>query len=616
MLTESALAALAANVLAERKDEISGLAATLLKHGYIKAKVRLDGVFARYLEATSSRLSRSRSMIFKEEPRYLYDFYVPLDFTSRSIRLVAPTYSNLTAQSNRVLIIGTGGSGKSTFLRHVFLTCLQARNRIPIFVELRDINATKITLPQAILDCLKIGRVDGDPTLVEEMLKTDRFAILLDGVDELDSELQGKVLKEIDVMSQKHPSTDWIVSSRPMDELLSLKQFTQFTTEPLSLDKAVELVNKLGIDHTLAEKFTEELRSSLYEKHETFLSNPLLLSIMLLTYRDNASIPSSLHLFFEQAFYALFNKHDASKGQYERPFKSGLNATDFATSVSAFCIVTYLNRLFSLNESQINKAIEESTKLTKLSVSPPGFKHDLVMGICLLVKDGTTYSFLHRSFQEYFAAVFLNNLESNNRSKLVYDLCLRQRRDLLMSLLWGINRRLIEDTVIVPVLRDLKQAIKYRRGAKAPLLRFMKIMSDEIYVSSHDFPGGSNKPMLTISKDVSDSNRPTDNFREVAAFCYRYYSAVDWGMEPKQVNVEDELIKLSKSMAPADALYDRLFHIQTKKLATNAQIFLILAKSSFVGAPRLDLLMTLLDKLESEHQDIRRASADLLSLRL
>ncbi len=62
-------------------------------------------------------------------------------------------------------------------------------------------------------------------------------------------------------------------------------QFEELYSNPLSKEQALSLIKKIEYDQNIKEKFYKELDEYLYDKYETFASNPLLLTIMLLTFR-------------------------------------------------------------------------------------------------------------------------------------------------------------------------------------------------------------------------------------------------------------------------------------------------------------------------------------------
>ena len=121
--------------------------------------------------------------------------------------------------------------------------------------------------------------------------------------------------------------------------------------------QALELVEKLNFrpdDPSIKEKFYEELNSRLYETHNDFARNPLLLTIMLMTYEQYAEVPSKMHIFYQEAYATLSQKHDASKGAYKRALRTGLTADRFADYFAEFCAKTYLQEKFELTRSEID----------------------------------------------------------------------------------------------------------------------------------------------------------------------------------------------------------------------------------------------------------------------
>lgn len=97
----------------------------------------------------------------------------------------------------------------------------------------------------------------------------------------------------------------------------------------MNKQQALNLVKKLEFDEVVKDTFYKELDRTLYDKYESFASNPLLLNIMLLTFQKHASIPERLNDFYDEAFVTLFNVHDATKDSYVRDIRSGLGCEDF-----------------------------------------------------------------------------------------------------------------------------------------------------------------------------------------------------------------------------------------------------------------------------------------------
>lgn len=67
-----------------------------------------------------------------------------------------------------------------------------------------------------------------------------------------------------------------------------------------------------------------------------------------MTYEAGASIPNNLTDFYNQAFYTLYQRHDASKSGYKRELKAKLTPEEFRN------ILAYIGLKHSLKEKQIS----------------------------------------------------------------------------------------------------------------------------------------------------------------------------------------------------------------------------------------------------------------------
>ena len=57
----------------------------------------------------------------------------------------------------------------------------------------------------------------------------------------------------------------------------------------------------------LKDKFQIDLEKSLYDEHREFAENPLLLTIMLMTYKNHSNIPVKMHKFYSKAYDTLLS---------------------------------------------------------------------------------------------------------------------------------------------------------------------------------------------------------------------------------------------------------------------------------------------------------------------
>lgn len=369
----------------------------------------------------------------------------------------------ISSENPLCVITGSGGSGKSMLMRHLFIDLILDRKKVPVFLELRELNQTNQSIVEFIQETLHSNYFRLDNDYIAKAMRAGHFAFLFDGFDELALESRRVISRQLLQLAKKFDKNYIFVSSRPDDEFSRWNDFTVFETNALTLNQACELVEKLPFDNDLKSKFLGDLRKSLYENHSSFLSNPLLLSIMLLTYGQSADIPNKLNVFYNQAYEALFQRHDALKGAFQRERSCDLDIQDFAKVFSAFSIQTYDKRVFQMSRSDALTFLEKSKRILSIDFSSEDYLKDVQQAVCLLVEDGLAIIFSHRSFQEYFVAKFIQSSKPEVQAKLIDKYSENIGVDSVMDLLYEISPELVERVYIIPKLEDLAKRIGVKK---------------------------------------------------------------------------------------------------------------------------------------------------------
>lgn len=138
---------------------------------------------------------------------------------------------------------------------------------------------------------------------------------------------------------------------------------------------------------------------------------------VILTFQTYATIPEKKNLFYRQVFDALFSQHDSmSKLAFVREKQSGLNKEQIETVLKLFSFLSYYEEKFNFDYEYIaNKFDQIKSRKKDLVFDNQKLINDLQIAIGILNKDGSDFTFPHRSLQEYFAANYVSSLGLNNK---------------------------------------------------------------------------------------------------------------------------------------------------------------------------------------------------------
>ena len=439
--------------------------ANKLKITYNEVKIDLEIPFQAYLTNSYEKYSKIKTIIYGIEPKKLYDFF-EIPFLKKGSDIIKPTTTKILTDLSKFLIIeGSGGIGKSTLMKHLFLSELKLKDYIPIFIELKDFNEEgHLDLEKLLLKKLNQFHNTFQEEYLDYALQSGCFLFLLDGYDELYSENQKEFFKKLNDFCDKYPENHYILSSRPYSEseFIEFQRFTVLKAVPFNKEQAISLIIKIEYpDEELKNKFIRDLESGLYDRHESFASNPLLLNIMLSTYNDYAEIPQKLHLFYYQAFDTMFSKHDATKS-YRRKMLSDLSSDTFKECFAIFCFLTYQKAKTEFTFPEIEEIFKKFPPRIKNVLNIGDFIDDLGNALCVLYREGNRYKFTHRSFQEYFVAYFLN-IQTDSKMRDYSFLLIESGKfstsaDSVFPMLEDMSTQRFNNNILIPLLNKFEES--------------------------------------------------------------------------------------------------------------------------------------------------------------
>ncbi len=408
-----------------------------------------------YLKSTLTRCSQIKTLLHREEPVPLSSIYITTHFKCAEKKYDDHSLLEALPKLKSIVLVGSAGSGKSMFTKYLFTSLFEkSGGKIPLYIELRQMNAfhTKDLIAFMYHSIVAPGGVVTKEQF-ESGLKNGLFSIILDGFDEIDFDWREDLEKQILFLREKYPQIIVIVSSRFDERFTAWTSFYVFKVEPMSKDQVVSLIKKLNYDEDIKSKFIKTVEGGLYKKHSSFLSNPLLAIMMLITFDQFAHIPDKIHIFYEYAFDALFFRHDASKhGGYRRKLRTEMPIDDFKNCLSSFCISTYAKEKLQFTESEFRDHLKKALDFESKSVDIDNFATDLLEAVCVFQKDGLFLTFTHRSFQEYFAAFFISRSPSISIRNLLDQISRRALTDDVLTMAFDMNPGLIEREWVLPNL--------------------------------------------------------------------------------------------------------------------------------------------------------------------
>ena len=339
-------------------------------------------------------------------------------------------------QHRRIMVLADPGMGKSTLLRReACLTAQEERQSLknntkkledvvfPLFLRLSDLAET----PEEIIDAIPVLiQRDYSETatevmeLLREKLKVGKCLLLLDALDEVPTEHRKRLFEKLNRFAQRKLPCPIICTSRIVGysgafvagaKEVEIVPFSQKQIEEYIETWFRNAAGYLNDDTVSASSLIRELRNK--PQIRGLVQNPLLLSLICSLYQEKGlTLPARRCLVYEQAVRYMLGKW--SKNRNPELNDAWIDAKTELLEELAYQFSCDGKEIFTLRE--LRKTIDEylrsgnaSTDFDNLSASHLISELSEQDGVLQkLHKDSDQYLFLHRTFQEYFTACYLN----------------------------------------------------------------------------------------------------------------------------------------------------------------------------------------------------------------
>lgn len=325
------------------------------------------------------------------------EYTIPLSVTDRKntedafSRYYQSNLYDKISEDKRILLLGSGGSGKSTYMQYLaYLYSNEIDSFTPVFIKLKLYNGESI-------EELVINETRSLPK---------KPLLLLDGYDELSESTKLNLHKQLLDWMKRHADTPIVVTSRPIDP--SSTPFSDFHLYDMSILGYDQIKQYIILNHIDESVFTNSpIWSELYSLSQI----PFYLVKIVMFYQAEGNLPSSMS---EILAYAIHHGTISDKNHYDTSFIADYeyDEKDDYLSLLSFCM-TNSNKT-SISRKELEAIIPDSKiaaflrKYTRLLESER-------------TSQELTYSFSHKIFQDYLATKALSHVRLSCLMDVISD---------------------------------------------------------------------------------------------------------------------------------------------------------------------------------------------------
>ena len=314
-----------------------------------------------------------------------------------------------------VLVEGSPGIGKTTFclkLAHDWANGAMPRNfpsfKLVFLLKCRDIieDVVEEIFEQLLPEDLEEKVKEALANFLEDLDNQKQVLIILDGLDELPEKSEDCVKK---VLGRKKLSFCYVLATTRQEKGIETREQFKFDSclaiEGFSEESSFEYIRKhfrnIGTEHSYkGERLIEEIKRNPLLRH--LQSNPLNLLLLCVVYEDHdGSLPSSMTALYQTIVRCLLRRYCARE-ELNVPKKDEDLDKQFEIPILALGELAWkclLNDRLSFYEDEFEE-LERSNENIVARRLGLVYKEKSLRRL----KPRHTYSFLHKTFQEYLAA--------------------------------------------------------------------------------------------------------------------------------------------------------------------------------------------------------------------
>lgn len=515
------------------KAEITSLIKPLID-GFKVASNEWDNFFeiglTDYLHSQTDKYYFTNTFLHRSEKVRFKDIYYPIKASYKNLETDFNNLEELLTDYNNITIIGSAGSGKTTLIKHIFLQTIYNHERIPILIELRNLNDYQGDFEKLITEKILKSKVKPSDSIFKRTLESGKFLFLLDGYDEIFSDKKQDINRQIELFVDSYSNNKFLITTRPGSGIEGFPRFYDFKVCSLDDDDVKKFISKIVEEGERKERIKKIVLDPINSNYFEFLRNPLLLSMFIMAFENHPEIPKRKSAFYRNVFDTLYSKHDGiTKNSFPREKLTKLQRDDFEEILSIFSYLTLMEGQYSFTNEYLTDILDKVKYSSDYEYVTDDLIYDLRTSISILILDGFEYFFPHRSIQEYFTAFFINQLPTNKKQKAYKNLTKVLEESStdnsfnFWSLCFEMDETPFISNFLIPQLKKIYKQLENKSGEQL-VISFFLIIKPTLWFKDFENVGYRK---LKVLRHANFQNAILD-------FCEIYDYEIIWNFPEKQ----------------------------------------------------------------------------------
>lgn len=340
------------------------------------------------------------------------------------------TISALDAITNnsKLVILGKPGSGKTTFLQHLALLCIEGKFKadcLPIFISPK-IFATSAKEKQDFSLKNYISRTwsnfDISDERVETLIRQGKVVVLLDGLEQISPEDSEQILAQIQQFAEIYYQNTIAITCRIGSQAYSLRGFTYVELADLNPSQVETFIKKWFVETNQqseekglakAAQFLELLKRPEHLPILELTVTPILLTLLCSVFQERSSFSAKRSKLYQEALEILLGRWERSRGIQREQSYYNLSLPDKIKLLGQIAAITFDRGNYFFEKSDVQQIIADFLlALPQVNDDPETLwlhSEELLRTIerqhgLLVERAKGIYSFSHLTFQEYLTA--------------------------------------------------------------------------------------------------------------------------------------------------------------------------------------------------------------------